>query len=333
MKNTSIYTLILAKNQNSTIKTIHFEKKYLYIVLGCIATGILLLSLFLMDYVSLNSNQWKLAQLQTENKKLKNKLINLKDQFQDLEKTIHQISSFSKTIQMITTGNVNQKNHIGFNRIHSDAVIQALAKPQIKRGLSSINENQKDTFQAATHAFKNNDFDVALEVQVQNIAKQGELLKENTWTLYTDLLQKQEILNNTPSISPVKGWLSSGFGYRNESIYSNHEPYFHRGIDLASGEGSPILAPSNGKIVYAGYNDSGYGNLIIIDHGYGLKTYYAHLASIYVKIGESVNRRQVIGSVGNTGHSKGAHLHYEVRLFGTAVNPENYILDQENVFL
>ena len=91
--------------------------------------------------------------------------------------------------------------------------------------------------------------------------------------LYTDLLEKQEVVNRTPSILPVRGWISSHFGLRNETIYSDHEPHFHRGGDIASTEGKPVVASARWKIHYTGYDEYGYGNLIIIDHGYGLKTY------------------------------------------------------------
>ena len=149
----------------------------------------------------------------------------------------------------------------------------------------------------------------------------------------TDLLEKKEILSNTPSILPTKGWLSSGFGYRNESIYSDHEPHFHRGVDIASSEGSPVVASADGKVVYTGYDDYGYGNLVVIDHGYGLKTYYAHLAAIKTTAQKKIRRGEIVGEVGSTGRSTDPHLHYEIRIFETPVNPESYILDQEDLSL
>ena len=118
-----------------------------------------------------------------------------------------------------------------------------------------------------------------------------------------------------------------------KTIYVDHEPYFHRGMDIASKEGSPVMATADGKVVYTSYDEYGYGNLIVIDHGYGLKTYYGHLAEINTKVGKSVQRGKIIASVGSTGRTTGPHLHYEVRIFGVPVNPENYILDQGDIFV
>lgn len=114
-----------------------------------------------------------------------------------------------------------------------------------------------------------------------------------------------------------RGSVSSGYGSRWGS--------FHRGIDLAAPAGTPIYAAAAGKVIYSGYNNGGYGYLIIIDHGNGYQTYYAHCSSLYVNVGQSVSQGQNIAGVGSTGDSTGNHLHFEVRSGGTPVNPYSYI--------
>ncbi len=99
----------------------------------------------------------------------------------------------------------------------------------------------------------------------------------------------------------------------------------HRAVDIGSWIGNPVAASDSGFVVYAGWDKTGYGNLIIIDHGNGYSTYYAHLSKIFVRVGESVARGQRIGSVGNTGRSTGPHLHFEVRLRGVQQNPFSYL--------
>lgn len=99
----------------------------------------------------------------------------------------------------------------------------------------------------------------------------------------------------------------------------------HSGIDLAADLGTPIYAADGGTVVYSGWNTTGYGNLVILDHGNGWRTYYAHLNVIYVGCGEWVPRGSVLGEMGSTGNSTGPHLHFEMLRFGTAVNPEGYI--------
>lgn len=337
MKRKKLYTLILAENNSSHIKTINFEKRYFHIFLGSLICLFLLFTVFLTDYFSLHIDQWQMSQLKKENKQLKQKFVSVESQLQELEKKIHQISSFSTKLQMITKAEPEELNQqLGFGKIHTNSVITALSIPSPKRDLSSVNKPMKPSpsySEIPNLSEKGFGFIRHLEVRIENLKKKSKLVKEDTWTLFTDLLEKKEILNNTPSILPTKGWLSSEFGYRNESIYSDHEPHFHRGVDIASTEGSPVVASADGKVVYTGYDDYGYGNLVVIDHGYGLKTYYAHLAEIKTTVKKIVHRGTVIGKVGSTGRSTGPHLHYEVRIFGKPVNPSNYILDQEDLSL
>lgn len=96
---------------------------------------------------------------------------------------------------------------------------------------------------------------------------------------------------------------------------------YHLGVDLSARTGDPVYAADSGTVVYAGWNDSGYGNLIVIDHGNGYETLYAHLSQVYVSCGSGVYQGGVIGAAGNTGRSYGSHLHFEVRLNGGFVNP------------
>ena len=117
-------------------------------------------------------------------------------------------------------------------------------------------------------------------------------------------------------IWPVNGILTSGFGPRWGSI--------HEGIDIGAAEGTPILAAASGAVIMASYN-GGYGNYTCIDHGGGLSTCYAHQAGFAVSAGSSVSQGQVIGYVGNTGNSFGAHLHFEVRINGAATDPLGYL--------
>ncbi|MBA3717951.1 MAG: M23 family metallopeptidase [Actinobacteria bacterium] len=130
--------------------------------------------------------------------------------------------------------------------------------------------------------------------------------------------------STTPSSSgliwPVNGPVTSSFGYRClEGLCRMHE-----GIDIGVGYGTPIHAAASGTVIYAG-EDSGYGNLIVVDHGGGLATAYAHQSSFAVGSGAQVSQGQVIGYVGCTGRCFGPHLHFEVRVNGSAVDPLGYL--------
>jgi len=138
------------------------------------------------------------------------------------------------------------------------------------------------------------------------------------------LKAQKSILACTPSIRPTDGWFSSGFGYRISPFTNRRE--FHKGIDMATRIGTPIIAPADGLVVSVA-REGGLGNMVAINHGYNLKTRYGHLSKFRIKKGQHVKRGQIIGEVGNTGRSTGAHLHYEVLLNGVPVNPLRYILD------
>ncbi len=126
----------------------------------------------------------------------------------------------------------------------------------------------------------------------------------------------------TPSLWPVRGRITAGFGERMDPFTGEDE--FHKGIDIAAPTGTPVRVAADGILFHAGPAGT-YGNEALIDHGYGVTTKYAHLSAVYVKVGEQVTRGQIIGTVGVTGRTTGPHLHYEVLVHGDAVNPVTYL--------
>ena len=141
-----------------------------------------------------------------------------------------------------------------------------------------------------------------------------------------ELTKTKEIrMENIPSIQPVMNKdlkrVASGYGMRIDPVY--HVRRFHQGMDFTAPTGTEIFATGNAKVEFAGWKQ-GYGNTVILDHGYGYKTLYAHCYKVLVRRGQKVRRSDVIALVGNTGKSTGPHLHYEVRLNGRAVDPRNY---------
>ena len=122
----------------------------------------------------------------------------------------------------------------------------------------------------------------------------------------------------TPSIWPVAGWLSSSFGTRKDPFSDGRD--FHPGLDISADYGQPVLATGDARVMTAGMNGA-YGNMVTLDHGYGITTKYGHLSRIVVSDGQQVKRGDLIGFVGSTGRSTGAHLHYEVWMNGRLTNP------------
>jgi murein DD-endopeptidase MepM/ murein hydrolase activator NlpD len=130
--------------------------------------------------------------------------------------------------------------------------------------------------------------------------------------------KREALLNATPSIWPVDGWLSAGYGMRPDPFTGQSD--FHPGLDISAEKGTPILATADGTIELAAPSGD-YGNLVVIDHGFGLVTRYGHLSKFAVWPGQQVKRGDVIGYVGATGRATGPHLHYEVLANGKLMNP------------
>ena len=138
------------------------------------------------------------------------------------------------------------------------------------------------------------------------------------------LLDKESYLASTPTLLPARGWVTSYFGQR-LSPYSGRMK-MHEGIDVGAPYGTAIHAPADGIVTFSG-EKAGFGKFIQLDHGYGVETIYAHNQSLSVRNGQKVKRGNLLAAVGNTGHSTGPHLHYEVRVNGIAVDPLYFILD------
>ena len=140
---------------------------------------------------------------------------------------------------------------------------------------------------------------------------------------------KEEMLHAIPTIQPVSNkdlsHLASGFGYRIDPIYKTVK--MHTGLDFAAPIGTPIYATGNGAVTEADFDAGGYGNHVVISHGYGYQTLYGHMVKIKARVGQQVKRGEVIGWVGSTGKSTGPHCHYEVIKNGEKINPVHYFFN------
>jgi len=146
--------------------------------------------------------------------------------------------------------------------------------------------------------------------------------------LIGSLETKRSLLASTPTIWPVKGWLTAGFGQRRSPFTGQRQ--MHEGVDIANTVGTPVIAPADGIVTYTGPL-GGFGDVVSVDHGHKISTFYAHLQQHKVAKGQRVRRGDVIGSVGTTGRVTGPHLHYEIQVNEVSVDPTKYVIDQETV--
>jgi murein DD-endopeptidase MepM/ murein hydrolase activator NlpD len=140
----------------------------------------------------------------------------------------------------------------------------------------------------------------------------------------TDVERRQALAAATPSIWPTHGWLTDSFGRRRDPFTGEAE--YHTGLDISADKGEPVYATANGTVESAERSGS-YGNLVVISHGFGITTRYAHLDSFRVTAGQAVRRGEVVGFAGSTGRATGDHLHYEVLVYGRQLNPLNFLLN------
>ena len=159
--------------------------------------------------------------------------------------------------------------------------------------------------------------------RIDKISNRMQIQSSSLENIYEEALSNQHFLACKPSINPISSadpcWLTSGYGYRNDPF--THKRTAHHGIDLAGPYGLDIHCTGEGTVISAGNRRYGYGKEVVVDHGFGYTSRYAHLQEILVKRGQKLNRGEVLGTLGSTGRSTGSHLHYEVRKGGRTVNP------------
>jgi len=191
---------------------------------------------------------------------------------------------------------------------------------QRRAGLGGI--NRYDEFDGYNNSELIKNASQKMDVLLKSLVVQSKSLDE----IIKLAKDKEKLLAAIPAIQPVKNEdltrMASGFGYRNDPFTKIRK--FHYGMDFTAKTGTPIFATGDGTVIKADNSLSGYGNLIIINHGFGYKSFYAHMSKFKARNGQKVKRGDIIGYVGSTGRSEAPHLHYEVHKDGQPINPINF---------
>jgi murein DD-endopeptidase MepM/ murein hydrolase activator NlpD len=288
-----------------------------------------------VDYFGLLAQTIENKRLRSENAQLVKQFQVIEGKVSALENSLEKVKTFSTKLKLIT--NVESEDRalklaMGVNGKQSD-VVEEMDQPLDERApVSQLAKQDKEFFEKKPLSEDRGELTeesprdyASLVIRIDKSVKETQLREQSVIELWETLSERQSLINSTPNIKPAKGWLTSKFGYRLSPFTGR--PAMHAGLDVAASPGSPVYAPADGVVSFVGY-DEGYGKLISIDHGYGVNTRFGHNSQIYVQVGQRVSRWDVIGAVGSTGRSTGPHLHYEVRINGTAVNPANFILDE-----
>jgi murein DD-endopeptidase MepM/ murein hydrolase activator NlpD len=296
-------TIILLPGASSKVRRISIPNKLIPVL--CLLTIVTLgvIGLLVHDYRKIKSQIPELHHLRKENGIQKTQIIALCKEINQTNQKIAALQEFDHKLRIMTnlppSGEQDQFLGVGGSNVTA-------LKPDYQ-----LEEVHSGLIHRMHSAIEGLNTEIAVTAISQNELSQ--FLKE-----------QKSLLACTPSVAPAKGWYSSGFGYRISPFTNQRE--FHKGLDIATRIGTPIVAPADGLVVFAGKEGS-YGRMIAINHGYSMKTRYGHLHKFQVKKGDRVKRGQIIGEVGKSGRCTGPHLHYEVLLNGVPVNPLRYILN------
>ncbi len=186
---------------------------------------------------------------------------------------------------------------------------------------ASIIAKQKEI--AKVEGMRDNELVRSIQNTLRQLSNRITVQKKSYEELSKLMNNKEKILASTPAIQPVSNQdltrIASGFGHRIDPIYKTIK--MHAGLDFSAPQGTPIYATANGRVKTAGRSDGGYGNYVVINHGYGYETLYGHMLKVKARQGQQVTRGEIIGYVGSTGKSTGPHCHYEVHKNNNKIDP------------
>lgn len=297
-----IFTVIVVSDHSQAVRKFRVPRLWLRkAAYGGGAVGLLLL-IVAVHYFSLLASASENGVLKEENAQLRSQILLVQEKVAHISATLDRVERFDAKLRTAVT---------------------QLQDPERNLAIGPVgNADQEATIPGPAPAAEANLS--ALPGKLSSLATEASRQEQSLRELQEYFDDQRSLLASTPSIWPTRGWVTSDFGTRIDPYTADRK--MHQGMDIATPHGQPIYTPSDGTVVFVG-TEGGYGKVIVVDHGYGVKTRYAHVSEIHVKLGQRVSRGDKVASVGNTGRSTGPHLHYEVRVNGIPENPRKFILE------
>jgi len=296
-------TVMFLSEEARKVRQLKFPKYLLTLLLIVTLSGGAFLFYGIHHYLTVKSELPEIVSLREENRQQKVQLLALSKKIQEITVEMKELRDLDQKLKVMANIENGEKGEQLAGIGGSDASLQFADVSM---------EKAHETLVRLLHK------------SLDGLEDEVEIRKKEKIELYDYLKNQKAMLSCTPSIWPAKGWISSGFGSRT-SPFTNHKE-FHKGVDICNRKGTAVVAPADGIVASVGTNH-GYGKMLTITHGYGLKTVYAHLDKILVKKGGHVKRGQKIAIMGDSGRTTGPHLHYEVHVKNVPVNPKNYFLN------
>lgn len=298
------YTIMILPDETTRVRKYRVPRNMVRGLLVVLAVFVLGLGYLVTDYYGVKKMVTELDRLRLEARQQQQQLVTFAKSFDDLQGEMTRLRQFDMKLRVM-------------------ADLDGVVYPEQIMGIGGENPEPFNPLEGEL-SFQDQTIISSMNRSLDRLKTEVSIQERSFQELVEYLEDQKSLLASTPSIWPVKGWLTSTFGYRSSPFTGRRE--LHKGLDIATRSGTPVIAPADGLVVFAG-REGGFGNMIIIDHGYGITTRYGHCSSLEAKLGQKIKRGDVVARVGNTGRSTGPHVHYEVAVNGVSVNPSRYILN------
>lgn len=335
-ENSDAYTVVIFRGSTAKPLRFSFPRKFVrkLLIVGCIfiVADLLVVS----HYVIRTGEVWELSAFRSEAMSAREQTAAFSSAVEDLKKRIGAMKEVNQRLRVMLGIEIPKSGDVVNGRGGEETPLPEGSLVPGANGKGSVGAFSSGSDGAASSVGFGSAGDQAVGEKDTEAAVTS--VKEGLEWLSKEATSQEQILNElsqaaeqrssrwaaTPSIWPVKGWVTSGFGPRVSPF--TEKPAWHDGLDIGAAANAPVQAPAQGRVTSIGF-DPKLGNLVRLDHGFGIETLYGHLAKSLVKEGQRVKRGDVVGLVGSTGLATGPHLHYMVKVNGQALDPNKYILE------
>jgi murein DD-endopeptidase MepM/ murein hydrolase activator NlpD len=326
------YTVVVFRGSSSKPLRFSFPRKFIRKLLILVATFVVADLLVVSHYVIRTGEVWQLSAFRAEAMSAREQTAAFSSAIDDLKRRISAMNEVNQRLRvMLGIEPAKQPGDLANGRGGEEVPMLdpkgGGASPSAGGALESrLPAESNDVTRLDAGVTAENAEVIAQEVRdkIQALANAALSQEQTLQELSEAAEQRSTQWSSTPSIWPVRGWVTSGFGPRVSPF--TEKPAWHDGLDIGASPNAPVQAPAQGRITSVSF-DPKMGNHVKIDHGYGIETVYGHLAKALVKEGQRVKRGDVVALVGSTGLSTGPHLHYMVKKNGQALDPTKFILD------
>ncbi|KXK00394.1 M23 family metallopeptidase [Nitrospirales bacterium NOB] len=328
------YTVVVFRGSSSKPLRFSFPRKFVRKLLILAAILIVADLLVISHYVIRTGEVWQLSAFRAEAMSAREQTAAFSSAIEDLKKRLSTMGEVNQRLRvMLGIDSTQPTGDLANGRGGDEGPIPDTKDGGAKTSAATSAGDQRQAPPDPREVSK-----VEPEFVMENLEEVAQQVREGLDALAREAKQQEEALESltqiaeqrsaqwasTPSIWPVRGWVTSGFGPRVSPF--TEKPAWHDGLDIGASPNAPVQAPALGRVVTVAF-DSKMGNMVKLDHGYGIETVYGHLAKALVKEGQRVKRGDVVALVGSTGLSTGPHLHYMVKKNGQALDPTKFILD------